>query len=871
MLRFLLFFAGCLVAMPSYGQFEVSGKVSDASGAVERAVVLVKNAGNPSEIAAYGVTDASGKYSLTVKTAGDFIIECNHISYEVAKKPLSAVENQKKYTVDFLLQETQNTLDEVVVIGESLAMRSQGDTLSYNVKAFSTGAEKNLKDVLRRLPGIDVDEGSGKILADGKPVDKLLVDGDDFFGNNHRLATENMPSAMVSGVDLYRNYTENKALQGMDETKKTAINIKIDEAYKGKITGNATAMGAYKDRYKLGTSLFRLDKKSKMSFVGNANNTNEEIMSAFDFYEMTGGIKRYARQSDARSDYAGISIPSFLLANDNLSANKTAFGALNFSFTPSAEWRISGFSLLNHNQSRGYSHGTNTFLDGASLSETANERERFLAGQSLVNITYTLSDRSFWEYSIQSSPGSSGRNLLTDRIMPALTDPISERNDNFRSQLDQQLTYTNRLSPKALLLATAYYTYDMDRSDMNLRADLPKLGQGNELSQHQRSDGWKSGIYAKYSYKPKKLTYSFAGEYHHTERSLATSLLGFASTDGSSLSQRIRDFSVLNSIAKQSGFFQYSVTNKLTFLPDMLQEWHYLPSASAKLAFSNSSYVNFGYQRRLDYVPLQQSLVSSYFLRDYLTLYGGGSANPLRPMPENVFSMDFLHLHLFSGTYLYGGAEYRIKPDAVTQHTETFADYTQVSFLHAPDPERSLTAYTNAERRIKPLKMRLKGQVAYVRTELVQFFDNQAVDVLSKTITPGISLISNFSKKHFNFQLGTNMSLHATDYGSHFPTVKMRTYTPYVQFDGKLGNVTYTVKNTYLISKNSNSSREFLRTNFDVAWQLSVGEIFLKGDDIFNIESTEIIRTSVSNGIVFDRVLSRIPGYLGAGFRYVFK
>lgn len=102
-----------------------------------------------------------------------------------------------------------------------------------------------MKDLVGKLPGIQIDPVSGKISANGKVIDDLLINGQKLFGNNHQLATENINAEMLEEISLINNYETFSPLKDISISEKTAMNIKIKQEFLGKMTGEVDLFSAY--------------------------------------------------------------------------------------------------------------------------------------------------------------------------------------------------------------------------------------------------------------------------------------------------------------------------------------------------------------------------------------------------------------------------------------------------------------------------------------------------------------------------------------------------------------------------------------------------------------------------------------------------
>src|SRR5690606_39173760 len=140
------------------------------------------------------------------------------------------------------------------------------------------GSELKLKDVVNKLPGLAIDE-DGKIRYNGKIIDNLLFDGNEFFDRNHQIANDNITAKMIQKIELLTNYKNLSSIEDFEGNGKTALNIGIKDNYKKKFKGNITAESGIKKRYNLHGNLYNFGEETMFNLVANTNNINYSVLS----------------------------------------------------------------------------------------------------------------------------------------------------------------------------------------------------------------------------------------------------------------------------------------------------------------------------------------------------------------------------------------------------------------------------------------------------------------------------------------------------------------------------------------------------------------------------------------------------------------
>src|SRR5690606_1138082 len=230
----------------------------------------------------------------------------NKMGFVKQQQPLNITNDKKEYTFTFILEESNEILEDLVIeIDNPIKLR--GDTLIYDAKAFSTGREVVVEDLLKNIPGITV-EKDGKIKFEDTEIEKVMVEGDDFFNRGYSILTKNMPNKPLDKVQVLRNYSNNKLLKGVEESNRVALNLTIDDEYKDKIMRSIVDLNSialimtirykYQDlwlgdiaagyglvsdnRYEVSGNLMNFSKKYKNFLSYGLNNVGDDNVYSLD-------------------------------------------------------------------------------------------------------------------------------------------------------------------------------------------------------------------------------------------------------------------------------------------------------------------------------------------------------------------------------------------------------------------------------------------------------------------------------------------------------------------------------------------------------------------------------------------------------------
>jgi len=254
--------------------YSVKGAVTDTAAKTKlyNTAVSVLNA-KDSTLVTFTRAAKDGSFSIRNLHKGNFILLMTYPSYAdyVEQFSLDSIKTMHDFgEVSMILK--SKLLSEVLIKGTRAAIKIKGDTTEYNAAAFKIQPNAKVEDLLKQLPGIQVDK-DGKITAEGQEVKKVLVDGEEFFGDDPTLVTKNIRADMVDKVQVYDKKSDQATFTGIDDGQKTkTINIKLKEDKKNGYFGKAEA-GAGSDGYYEGQLLFnKFTAKQKFSAYATVGN-----------------------------------------------------------------------------------------------------------------------------------------------------------------------------------------------------------------------------------------------------------------------------------------------------------------------------------------------------------------------------------------------------------------------------------------------------------------------------------------------------------------------------------------------------------------------------------------------------------------------
>lgn len=219
-------------------------------------------------------TSDKGRFKLNTSKKGEFILEVSFMGYKSFFRNININDKASNYSLNsILLEESAIELDAAVVEAQLPDVQVKGDTIQYNAGAYKTEEHELLEDLIKKLPGIEID-ANGNIKANGKPIQKILVDGKEFFGNDIAYALNNLPANMIKNLQLFKEQSEEAKVTGVkDQDPPQVLNLVVKDEFKKSIFGRANAGYGNNDRYRGDFNLNRMHGDNQYAVVGRMGNT----------------------------------------------------------------------------------------------------------------------------------------------------------------------------------------------------------------------------------------------------------------------------------------------------------------------------------------------------------------------------------------------------------------------------------------------------------------------------------------------------------------------------------------------------------------------------------------------------------------------
>jgi hypothetical protein len=271
-------------------RFSIEGVLNDSTGApLSSATVLVLHP-KDSSLVNFSASDVNGRFIIGNLNFQKLLLKITFVGYAVYSRIVEPQLGTDKVDVGVItLVEQSRQLNEITVTSEAAPVVLKKDTVEFNAGSFKTKENAMVEDLLKKLPGVEVDN-DGTIRAQGKEVERVTVDGKNFFGTDPKLATRNLPADAVSKVQVFDKKSDQSAFTGIDDgQKQKTINLELKEEKRKGAFGQISAGIGEDWKYNGKASINKFRKGKQLSFLGMGNNVNEQGFGIDDYMNFTGG------------------------------------------------------------------------------------------------------------------------------------------------------------------------------------------------------------------------------------------------------------------------------------------------------------------------------------------------------------------------------------------------------------------------------------------------------------------------------------------------------------------------------------------------------------------------------------------------------
>lgn len=776
MVKIISLFAFLFFAQELLSQTFIGNVVNVDKELLPNTNILIKNAETPDLISEFTTSKNDGSYAITINTESEnIIIEFTKFGYETQIFQFKRSELGKEYRLDVELKESMVELEEVF-IRDKPKIEVKEDTVNYKASAFLDGSERKVEDLLKKLPGIQVDE-DGKIKYKGKAVEKVLLEGDDLFDYNYTMGTKNMNVDIVEQVQAIENFTENPLLRNIEDSDKVALNLKLKKN-RMDFSGDGAFGYGIEDRHTTDFNVLAITRKLK-NFSTISYNNNGENNTPYDYFSFKPSLEDQQISNLKAPKLINERIFTSGINNQRATINDNWFTSLNNIYKLSN--RLSARIIFSYYKDQLDFFSSNisdySFDDGSQLSILQNEEiaKKPEIYDGSLKLTWNSSKTSLLEFTSKWS----NENIITNTNITT-----NNQNDLF-TKLDsesfftkQEILFTQKLNAKNVVQIKGLFSRNDVPQEFNLNPGLDFLT--GEIV--QQIENLQQSNYSKNHYElsstllgaKNKNKFQISASAKYTENSLISGLyqnqeiLGdefLNSLKYNLLETNIQGFynlrlgklSIKPSIEiknyiwerNENSLNQYPTNNRFIFAPSL--------SLNYKLNDVMRLFANYNYDEK---PPQETNLYSGYIL----------TSN--RSITRNLFSDEFQKSHAASLSYgiydfynqfsLTASLNYSEQKNNYFSMNNVSENLTSTDYFFLPEGNKNYGGNLNVEKYIPSLQTTFKISGNYAVSEYKNIVNNS--DLRNNKMN---SLFINFyGKTAFDFPINLQNELKISNFNS---------------------------------------------------------------------------------------------------------
>ena len=918
----IVFIAIFIVSTVAFSQIEYRGIVKDSLDfPLEMANVIALDT-VAKRIASYGFTDAKGNFKLDLKKNTVYNIKISYIGFkEISAFLKTKTTNMNK---DYTMLE-DSMLDGIEIISK-MPITIKGDTIIYNADSFKNGSERKLKDVLAKLPGVEIND-DGQIEVEGKAVEKIMIDGKEFFSGDTKLATENIPSNAVDKIQVLRNYSNVSQLSGVQNNQdRVAINIKLKEGKKNFWFGDIIAgagNSADTDLYLFQPKLFYYTPKYTINVIGDVNNLGDVVLSRRDLRSFGGGFRSQSPSNGTNINIGDAGIGFLSAGANNANRIETKLSALNISYSPNKKLDLSGFLIWSSNSNGQRNISDIDYVDPKTPDDFVDNKTDQTSNTGLFRLSTTYKK----DYNNQLTYNVSGRfsnESVREDVVSRVLSNITETESATPYTINQDFSYFYTAGEKSIFALEVkhilqdedpFYVASLENDPDNNNPDdidsleefedgfddaaetlgLDRSNQFYTLEQDRRVKSNQLDAKLDYYYilndqsNLNFVTGTILSKQNFNSRffQILDNGVEFDPTptiDDINNPQTTNDtdysFSDIYAGVRyrlKSGIFTFTPgftvhaynSNNTQFGSETFKDTFakFLPEFEVVAQFKRSESLNFSYKQEVNFTDVNQ-IARGIVANSYNSFFSG---NPgLLNASFHNLRLRYSSFNLFNASNVFATINYKKTSDQVNRNT-IFGQRSVVSSsttINSPLDNESLTSFIGLGKTIKKIRTRFGGNFSYNKS--YQFINSE--ENTNKSLVRGMnaSIGTNFIKAP-NVTLRYRINYVDQSNSARPSDIKTVTHSPSIDFDAYIWNsVTFTSDFTFNeVRRDGNKQSSFNIWNAKLAYRKdrdAKWEYELVGNNLLATGSQVDISQSIIAFTVNERFI--LPRFISFRVRY---
>jgi hypothetical protein len=765
-------------------------------------------------------------------------------------------------------------LNDVEIVRE-MPVSIKGDTIVYNADSFKSGTEKKLEDVLKKLPGVEVN-ADGEVEVEGKKVTKLMVEGKDFFDGDTKLGVKNIPSDAIDKIQVLRNFNEVSQLKGLEnDGENVAMNIKLKSGKKNFWFGDMTAGGGTGnnsgntklDRYIVNPKAFYYNPKYSVNIISNFNNIGELPLTIQDYFKMTGGFRGMMKKGGSAFNVASNDLGIMGLRNNRAKEIETKFGATNFSYNPTKSWTISGFGVFSSSKTQIETNSQSKII--ASQTQIASKEtpvQQTNYGLAKISSSYKPNTNFQFDYDVLLKKSNQEENSFINRETTVNSITASEYISTYKKQnptsVNQNFSIYYTLKEKSVFDLEIQHLFQEEDPfyNANLRFQpftsiigyIPNQNR-NDISQNRfvKTNKVDSKLDYYYMVTPKSNinvtlgnTYSYQN-FNSAIFQILDSGIKNDLNDNTNNNQVTYNFNdafiglhykmLLGKITITPGFSQhiYSMKNQQLGSDSNRNFSKFLPDLYVLYQLKKAETLTYNYSLTNVFTDISQ-LAQGFILNGYSSLFRGN--RDLENATSQIHSLRYFKYNMFNFENIFANASYTRTTDAV-KTSATFSGANQTSSPYNSNfPNESASAMGSYGRSfLKNYKASGSANVNWSKFSNIQ--NGSQIETISESFTQNYSIKTSTMFKNLpNIEVGYTTTINDYNHARYYTNTPSITLDYYFM-DGFAFVTDYSYNHYFNSDKTIDNQYQFLNASLNYQKKDSKFEYKISATNLLNTTS----------------------------------
>lgn len=722
----------------------------------------------------FSIADNKGRYKLELDKNVIYEITVSYIGFIDEVFIVEPSSNVK--THDFKLKASGEILKEIVIKHDFKPLVVKKDTLIYDVKSFTNGNERKLKEQLEKLPGVEVDKNGG-VKVQGKKVTKFLVEGDSFFGGGTKLGVENIPANAVDKVEVIDHFNEVGFMKQVSDSEDLAMNIKLKDDKKKFVFGDVEAgleVANDNDFYLTHLGLFYYTPKVNLSYIGDINTIGKSTFSFDDLMRFEGGTSSYLSGRKSLSN-----LYSFVDDIKDVVFNNSKFSAVNYNFKATSRIDVLGYFLFSKILQSSQLDNKNTYLQNNSISfedKFQNITNRSALGLGNLKLDYSVSNKEKFYYNIYFQLSDNDVNDVINSISNLNSSTFETISNSDNKSIKQYVEWHKKHNTNHTSTLVVNQAYEKSIPQINWLTDqlflaglIPLQNDATyKIEQFKKTENNNIDALFKHYWIINSYNHLYFNIGNNFGKSNFESLEKQIKTDGS-----INDFSLAgfgNNIKYQLNDsyigieYKFKIgkwTNKpgiyfhlVNFITEQinlnnsLNKIFFQPQFNSDYVFNKSETLSFNY-RLVNNFPEASQFANQFTLQNYNLVFRGNSL--LQNEKFHSAGLRYSKMSMYKGIFINANLNFNKKIKSIRSQTELIGINQFNTPILTNNPETNWRLFTSFSKKIYRFNMKLNSNLSWFN--YTQIINNNATTNNRNNQSFELSLSTSY-KKWPDFTIG---------------------------------------------------------------------------------------------------------------------